>query len=542
MLEREELTALVKNVQKGDPDAIAALCGTYYSDVYYFILKTVKDPDLACDLTQDTFEQILQSIGTLEEPAAYVSWSRQIAYHKCTDHFRKRKELLLDDGEEGRSPLEDRVVEDPEFIPDQALESEELKKTILGMLDALPPEQRSAMYMRYYDELSVQEIARIQGVPEGTVKSRLNYGRRTVKSAVERYEKKNGVKLHCAGVVPLLLWLFRGQRAVSRASAVTGAAGTVAAVTKTAAVASRAAATSETVAEAASTAAEAGAEVGRKATGKLAAKLIAGFTATAVASSGVTAGIMASRQQPEAVTEPTAIVEELPMEWSGYGDSPGSTVNLSRYDMSVAEMDDESIRGELVISRLYGIEHSTAFTGEGTASGDRVLYEIEFEIPQEISGFGTYEYTGFRMTYDKNNQTMTVDTLSFDVVMERATNQPQEVLAENVRWSAMGKDLLYGNSAETHLFELDVRSMTETEISGTLTVSCDGYVDHKTAFTGRGYAQNGCSYYEICLETARSADSLGGIVTVDYFWMTYDRQQDTFTVNTYYEAEMTREK
>ena len=57
------------------------------------------------------------------------------------------------------------------------------------MIDELPEEQRSALLLRYFDEISVKEIAEIQGVTEGTVKSRLNYGRKAVKEAVEGYEK-----------------------------------------------------------------------------------------------------------------------------------------------------------------------------------------------------------------------------------------------------------------------------------------------------------------------------------------------------------------
>jgi hypothetical protein len=61
----------------------------------------------------------------------------------------------------------------------------------------------------------VKQIAEIQGVSEGTVKSRLKYARDAVKAAVEQYEKKTGVKLHCKGVVPLLLWMFKEYKAAN---------------------------------------------------------------------------------------------------------------------------------------------------------------------------------------------------------------------------------------------------------------------------------------------------------------------------------------
>ena len=231
MIDKEKLVAMVVSAQRGDGDGATALYDTFYQDIYYYILKTVSDPDLAADLTQDTFMEILQTINQLKEPAAFVTWSRQIAYHRCTAHFRKRKELLADEDEDGYS-IFDTIEEDrTEFIPDAALDQQDLKATIHAMIDSLPEEQRSALLMRYFEELSVSQIATIQGVSEGTVKSRLNYGRKAVGKAVEDYEKKNGVKLHCAGVVPLLLWLFaKGNKAGAAGTAATGAAVGAAAV------------------------------------------------------------------------------------------------------------------------------------------------------------------------------------------------------------------------------------------------------------------------------------------------------------------------
>ena len=213
MVERAELIAMVHGLQNGDPDASGKLFETFQSDIYYFILKTVNnDRELAEDLTQDTFVEILETIDKLQEPAAFVTWSKQIAYHKCTAYFRKRKELLVDEDEDGYSVFDTIEEEDIDFIPDAALDQQDLKQTIINMINDLPEEQKSAILLRYFNEISVKEIAEIQGVTEGTVKSRLNYGRKAIKQSVEEYEKKNDIKLHCAGVLPLLLWLFKDYR------------------------------------------------------------------------------------------------------------------------------------------------------------------------------------------------------------------------------------------------------------------------------------------------------------------------------------------
>ena len=328
MIEREKLVAMVRGLQNGDPDASSKLFETFQGDIYYFILKTVNnDRDLAEDLTQDTFMEILETIDKLQEPAAFVTWSKQIAYHKCTAYFRKRKELLVDENEDGYSVF-DTVEEDrEEFIPDAALDHEDLKQTIINMINDLPEEQKSAILLRYFNEISVKEIAEIQGVTEGTVKSRLNYGRKAIKQSVEEYEKKNDVKLHCAGVLPLMLWFFKNYRikndlhissntAIQEfvineetvgAAAIIGVTASTTAATGTAA-AMTAAATKTAVA------------VGGK---LLTTKIIAGIAAVAVAIGGASIGIASAKSHDDSHDQ--AIFE---------------TVQENGYEMSATEVDE----------------------------------------------------------------------------------------------------------------------------------------------------------------------------------------------------------
>ena len=298
LIEREKLISMVCSLKNGEPDAATELFETCHKDIYYFILKTVdNDHHLAEDLTQDTFVSILEKISSLEEPAAFVSWSKQIAYHKCTDYFDKKKELLADENEDGYSVF-DTVEEDrEEFIPDAAINKEDLRKTIIAMINDLPEDQKSAIILRYFNEIPVKEIASIQGVSEGTVKSRLNYGRKAIKQSVEAYEKKNDIKLHCAGVIPLLLWLFKMYRIENGLSITSNTASGTFAVAEGSVAASTTmasgAATTAT-ATATSTAVNTAAGVGAKA---LAAKVIAVIAAAAITVGGV---IIATNSKDEA--------------------------------------------------------------------------------------------------------------------------------------------------------------------------------------------------------------------------------------------------
>ncbi len=211
-MEKELMVQTVVRAQQGDSEAVNALFHAYYNDIYYFALKTVKNPDTAADITQDTFVTVVQHLGGLKEPAAFVAWARQIAYHHCTRYFKTSTDLLVGDDEEGHSLFEDIEEASAEFIPEEALDKDELKRIVLAIIDTLSPEQRAAVLLYYFDELSVAQIAGIQGVSEGTVKSRLNYARKAIKAAIEDYEKTHNIKLHALPFFPFLRFLLAGDK------------------------------------------------------------------------------------------------------------------------------------------------------------------------------------------------------------------------------------------------------------------------------------------------------------------------------------------
>ena len=81
-MEQEKLVSLVKGAQSGDAASIEELFEAFYNDVYYFALKTVKEENLACDITQEAFIEIFNTIQNLKEPAAFAAWMRRITYHQ----------------------------------------------------------------------------------------------------------------------------------------------------------------------------------------------------------------------------------------------------------------------------------------------------------------------------------------------------------------------------------------------------------------------------------------------------------------------------
>lgn len=209
---KQDLTALVIAAQGGDQQALSDLLEESYQKLYFYAYQTVKNEDLAADITQESCLEIITTLHKLHEPSAFVVWARRITYHQCTKHFRETKEITVDADEDGET-IFDRIVDESEdALPEQVQLDKEFQATMQQLLDELPSQQRTALMLYYYEKLSVSQIAEIQDTSEGTVKSRLNYGRKAVKAKVEEYEKKTGVRLHSFAPLPLLLSFLFGKQ------------------------------------------------------------------------------------------------------------------------------------------------------------------------------------------------------------------------------------------------------------------------------------------------------------------------------------------
>ena len=146
-MEKEQLISLIGSAQSGNQDAINTLFGEVYNDIYYFALKTVKDSDLACDITQEALIDIFNNIKTLQDPVAFPAWSRQITYRQCTRHFRKKKDVLLEENEDDGSIFDTIEEENIEFIPDKLLDQKDFRQIVMNFIDTLSEEQKQ--YLGY---------------------------------------------------------------------------------------------------------------------------------------------------------------------------------------------------------------------------------------------------------------------------------------------------------------------------------------------------------------------------------------------------------
>ena len=324
-MEKADLTALIVKAQAGDQEAMEEILRTAHTSVSYQCRKLLRDPRNAEDATQEVLLTVYTRLGNLKNPAAFWGWLNTTTANRCMDVLRRDNvELQFAEDEEGHSVLDSLEELDEQSVPDKSLDNAETTRMIEEIVNSLPEAQRICVLMYYYDEMSVKDIAAALGVPENTVKSRLNYARKAIKEQVLDYEKK-GVKLYGLSPLPFMLYFLlraaeetadsaaaevMAKKAVELgAAAAAGAGGTAAAGAAAGGKAAAGAAVG-------SGKAAAGAAAGGKAVGTaLSAKFIAGSLATLLTVGGVTAAVVIPQNQAEPeLTPPPAITETIPLE------------------------------------------------------------------------------------------------------------------------------------------------------------------------------------------------------------------------------------
>ncbi len=189
-----ELLKGIHLMKDGDEAGFNMVYSKTYNFVYAkakFIMKNEQD---ALDLTQETYVQAYKGITSLEDTSNIYAWLGTIVYNQGMRIFRKKKEILLDEGAEG---IFDEVVSnDSDTIPEESMEAKATVDIVKGFIEELPELQKMAVLAFYYDNMKIDDIATICECSPNTIKSRLNYAKKFLKDKVEEHEKQNNYKLH----------------------------------------------------------------------------------------------------------------------------------------------------------------------------------------------------------------------------------------------------------------------------------------------------------------------------------------------------------
>lgn len=159
----------------GEDEAIGELVKEYRKGLYHFLLGIVRDPDLADDLTEDTFVKLLVKRPPHTEKTSFRTWLYTIGRNLAMDHFR-RQERRGEIGTEEFSFLE-WALPSPEELYRQQVDA----ATLSQCLDRLEPVMRQALYLRFYEDFSIGEIAKILHKNRHAVSSLLYRAKKSLK-------------------------------------------------------------------------------------------------------------------------------------------------------------------------------------------------------------------------------------------------------------------------------------------------------------------------------------------------------------------------
>ena len=307
------MSPVIRRCLSGDQQAQEELVLAAQNRVYYHCRKMLKHEEDALDATQEILISMLTRLDRLQDPEAFWGWLSAMTANHCRNVLtRGRREAQIPEDDEGNSLLDAFESLDEQTVPDKALDNDETRRMIVELVDQLPPPQRQCVLMFYYEEMSVKDIAAALETSEGTVKSRLNYARKAIKSGVDAYAAQ-GVKLYSA--LPFLVYFLQRDAGIGGLSAsaaealarsvLAGAAGTAAAGT---AAAGAAGTVAPSGGAAAGTAAASGGTASHALSGLLAHKAALGLAGLAAAGA-VAGGAALYQPQPEPAEDPAPIVE-----------------------------------------------------------------------------------------------------------------------------------------------------------------------------------------------------------------------------------------
>ncbi len=178
---------LVARSQAGDARAFNSLVGRWESTLYAFVRRTLGDAEDARDVCQETLVKAHANIQRLRDGEKFKSWIHHIALNLCRDRFRSvkgRAEMVSLD-ETGTDELEHSRGLSASFRLDADMDRASAQDLLAAFLGRLPEEQRTSILLREYQGFTSEEIGDIMGVPAATVRTRIYYGLRSLRRALD---------------------------------------------------------------------------------------------------------------------------------------------------------------------------------------------------------------------------------------------------------------------------------------------------------------------------------------------------------------------
>jgi len=171
----------ITKVIKGDTNAFVYLVDTYKNLVFSLAFKMTKNREEAEEISQDTFIKAYKNLSKFKGDSKFSTWLYRIAYHTSLDAIKKNKNnnntFEINEITFNQIKATENILE--------GIERKERAKIMKVCLDKLPDEERTIIWMFYYDELSLKEILEITSLSEANLKVKLHRARKKLLAIVK---------------------------------------------------------------------------------------------------------------------------------------------------------------------------------------------------------------------------------------------------------------------------------------------------------------------------------------------------------------------
>jgi RNA polymerase sigma-70 factor (ECF subfamily) len=182
----------IARMRRGDPDALSAVISRYQHRLYRYLLRLVREPATADDLFQQTWLRVMEGIGRYDARRNFESWLFSVAHNLAVDFWRAKRGDSLDAAADSGDPPGERL---PAAGPDalEQLLDFERGAMLAACMNDLPAIHREVLTLRFEEDMKLEEIAEVAGIPLSTVKSRLRRALEGLRAALEwRFPRRRG--------------------------------------------------------------------------------------------------------------------------------------------------------------------------------------------------------------------------------------------------------------------------------------------------------------------------------------------------------------
>lgn len=182
--------SILQRCKKNDKNAFAELFKFYQNYLYKICYSYVHNEQQALDLMQEVFIKLYKNINKYDEQYPFHPWIRRITVNTCINEKRKQSPILVPlSTDDDKMDVEEQLAAEQDI--EQEVERNDMARIIREHIDCLQEKQRMVIILRYYEDLSYEEIAELLHMPLGTVKTDLYRAKNALKDRLYKVVRMN---------------------------------------------------------------------------------------------------------------------------------------------------------------------------------------------------------------------------------------------------------------------------------------------------------------------------------------------------------------